>query len=670
LYRDHVDCNDDTSIPFIESAKGKRYYKMHWSQLVWGVTLADIESGKVKKEHKQSYAKLTGKYASSAKKELLSKTYGEWAVEYVCAFSANNDNDPVVSCTLSSRSVEYRGKSLIDTGAKSNSYISPRAAAALAAGGAAAQTCAATVCGATGACRRCLGTLFVDINITSGKSAIFLPNVRVNIVEMSYDIIIGLPEIRKFDLTKRLRSLFVENGFHERGAIGEDGTEQQPLCAVHIQPEESTSAWTSLVEKRYKEIKSVIIPASDVLGPSAEEEKDDWLPGEECDLLTAISESDASTLYGDALEAWPSDDDVTLPIVEGDTREAAQIRALVKKFEKLFRKTVAKTPCKVPPMKIELDEEKWKEYRRKFASTAYRRQSQAKNDEVLRQIRLMLALGVIVPSSAETYSQVLLAKKPNNKWRFCIDYRALNECIKNVHWPLPNIEEMLERIGAARPRWFALIDLTSGYHQVELDVSCRELCAFITAFGLFMPTRVAFGIKTAPAYFQQQIAGTVMRNLNHSILEMYIDDILIHARTFPEYMTSLETVFQRLADYNITVNPEKCKLGLRDVEFVGHHLQHNGIAIVKTKIQKVLDFVRPDTVKGLQSFLGLVNFFHSHIMSYSDMVKPLFNLLKEAKENKDQIPWTLHYLKYFEGLKEAINRNEKLYFYDASHGIV
>ena len=350
--------------------------------------------------------------------------------------------------------------------------------------------CNVSICGATGVCKQCLGTLFVTIKINCNASTIVLENIKVNVVGMPYDVIIGLPDIRRHDLTRRLRHLFVENGRRQYGVVDADGVERQDLCAVDIREERggnssTESSWAEMLESRYKELRAVVLPKEAVLGPTPEAEPDEWLPGEECDLLTAVSESEQSTLMGDALADWPTPEDAALPVIDGDSEEAERIRALVQKFKHLFRRTVGVEPCSVPPLEIEFKPDAWKAYEESFRATAYRRQSQEKTAEVYRQINLMLSLGIIVPSSANTYSQILLAKKPNNKWRFCIDYRRLNDCIKNISWPLPNITEMVDRIGREDPKWFGVIDLTAGYHQMALHPDSQDRCSFITPFGLF-----------------------------------------------------------------------------------------------------------------------------------------------------------------------------------------
>ena len=151
----------------------------------------------------------------------------------------------------------------------------------------------------------------------------------------------------------------------------------------------------------------------------------------------------------------------------------------------LFSESVRRQAAHLPPMTLEIDEEKFR--RTGGGRNSPRPQSQEKLTELKRMIEELLRLGVIQTSTADTASQVLLVvKKGTSKLRFCIDYRALNDAtLTREAWPIPNIRDMLQRLGSKRPRFFGVMDLTSGYHQAPLSESAKKWTAFVSAFGAY-----------------------------------------------------------------------------------------------------------------------------------------------------------------------------------------
>ena len=169
-------------------------------------------------------------------------------------------------------------------------------------------------------------------------------------------------------------------------------------------------------------------------------------------------------------------------------------------------------------------EDEWRVPRNKGPA----RQQHADKHEFIREtVESLLKLGVIRKSQQPYYSQIHVAPKPHSTdFRFCIDYRALNQATESFGWPLPRIDEMLTRLGAKKYKIFSVADLTSGFHQTPLAEDCRKYSAFITPMGVYEFTRVPFGLKTAPSYFQEKMASDVLSGLLYFICEIYIDDII------------------------------------------------------------------------------------------------------------------------------------------------
>jgi hypothetical protein len=217
-------------------------------------------------------------------------------------------------------------------------------------------------------------------------------------------------------------------------------------------------------------------------------------------------------------------------------------------------------------MKLQVDSEKW---RIPQNAGPARRQSAEKQKATTEFVVDAKDKGIIDKSFAPYYSQVHLTPKPHPvpeepvKWRFCIDFRALNAATKTLGQWIPNISQLIERIGWARPKVFGVLDLTSGYYQAPLHKDSHIYTAFRCCAGIFTWTRVPMGLKGAPAYFQAALVTFVLVGLIYTICELYIDNIIIYAQTEDELCDRLILILERCRKHNITFIPKKVKLGFR-----------------------------------------------------------------------------------------------------------
>ena len=131
-----------------------------------------------------------------------------------------------------------------------------------------------------------------------------------------------------------------------------------------------------------------------------------------------------------------------------------------------------------------------------------RSQSSVKQTKLFKTIQTLISQGIAEKSQSPHYSQILMVPKPDGTFRMCVDYRALNDCIADASWPIPNIAEMFRRIGGQQPKIFGIMDLTQGYHQAPLILATRAYMSFITFSGVYQFTRLPSGPKRAPSYFQ------------------------------------------------------------------------------------------------------------------------------------------------------------------------
>ena len=289
----------------------------------------------------------------------------------------------------------------------------------------------------------------------------------------------------------------------------------------------------------------------------------------------------------------------------------------------------------------------------------------SKQKEVQRFINKALKAKLIQPSKATAWSQVLLTPKPNGKWRFCLDFRNLNLNTESEGWPLPNIKQILERIAKTKAKYFAVLDLTQGYYQMLIDEASRHLTAFRTAFGIFEWCRLPMGLKGAGSFYQQHMQCTVLTDLLYNICESYLDDILVYGTDKEDLSKNLQKVVARLQSYGMTINPEKVKINMTHVEYVGHVIDKYGISFSDEKRQKVTDFRKPTQAKDMKQFLGLISQFRDHVPHFADLTAPFNDMLKGyTKGSTKPLKWTTELEKKFVELQDAVANCCKLYFMD------
>ena len=343
----------------------------------------------------------------------------------------------------------------------------------------------------------------------------------------------------------------------------------------------------------------------------------------------------------------------------GTPEQQERIRALCVKYKQIFKDELDATPAKIKPFDLKVDKTKWETYKNRGP---VRQQSTVKNEEIRKQVTEMINTGIIEKSPASFYSQVMLTPKPNGTWRFCVDYRALNDATDSASWPIPNIANLLGRLGRAKADIFGVMDLTSGYHQAPITLACRIFTAFITFAGVYQFTRLPFGPKRAPSYFQEEMATCVLAGLIYIICEMYLDDCIVYANGTDEFCKRLEQLFIRFDEKHIFLKAIKCKLGMSEVEYVGKTISKDGLRMSDKQIQGVNDFPKPVNNTQLRSFLGFINYFRDHVPNHSNVVSPLTRMVDHSASKKTAIKWTPEGTLAFDTVKQLISVSPKLYF--------
>ncbi|XP_068232309.1 uncharacterized protein [Palaemon carinicauda] len=247
-------------------------------------------------------------------------------------------------------------------------------------------------------------------------------------------------------------------------------------------------------------------------------------------------------------------------------------------------------------------------------------------DLVSKEIEYMLKHNLIQPPVSPRSSPILLVKKADNKFRMCVDYRKVNTNMKNDSFPLPRINDCLDRIGSVK--FITKLDLLKGYWQVLLSNRAREISALVTPFGLHECKVMPFGMKNAACTFE--------RNMNKVIcglegVEIYIDDLVVYSNDW-DTMLRLRKVFEALSSAGLLVILAKCELGEAKVCYLGHDVGLGQVAPKDANLEAIINLKRPGNVREVRRVLGMTGYYRRFLRNYSDLAQSLNNLLEKGKK--------------------------------------
>nr|GFB79508.1 reverse transcriptase domain-containing protein [Tanacetum cinerariifolium] len=211
-------------------------------------------------------------------------------------------------------------------------------------------------------------------------------------------------------------------------------------------------------------------------------------------------------------------------------------------------------------------------------------------------------------------------------WRVFVDYRKLNEATRKDHFPLPFMDQMLERLAANE--YYCFLDGFSGYFQIPIDPKDQEKTTFTCPYGTFAYRRMPFGLCNASGTFQRCVMA-IFHDMIEKTMEVFMDDFLVFGNSFQTCLSHLEKMLKWCEDTNLCLNWEKSHFMVKEGIVLGHKISKNGIEVDKAKVDVISKLPHPTTIKGIHSFLGHAGFYRRFIKDFSKIARPMTRLLEK-----------------------------------------
>lgn len=270
------------------------------------------------------------------------------------------------------------------------------------------------------------------------------------------------------------------------------------------------------------------------------------------------------------------------------------------------------------------------------------------------------SMGIIEKCQSPYNSPAILVPKKDDlggmsDFRFVVDYRKLNEITEIQYFPIPLINEILNELYGCK--YFTTLDIKNAFHQILVDEDSRDCTAFTTGKFQYRWVRMPFGLSTAPLTWQKAI-NIILCELLGSGVYVYLDDVIIYAKTKEEHDRLLWRVMALLREHNLQLKISKCLFYAKEFEYLGHVISSEGMRANPRKVKAIKNYPRPSKLKHIQSFLGLCNYFRRYVKNYAKISKPLTILLKDNQP----FVWTHAQQEAFDGLKQALINEVLLQF--------
>ena len=276
--------------------------------------------------------------------------------------------------------------------------------------------------------------------------------------------------------------------------------------------------------------------------------------------------------------------------------------------------------------------------------------------------------GALKEGSSGYVSPIVLVPKKSGKTRVCMDYTRLNAQTMPLNYPIPLIRDLSSRL-KRNHRYYSVLDLKEAYYSLPLTKRASERAAIITNQGVYKPLRTMFGLRNAPARFCELIA-TIIRGMEGYVF-YYLDDFIVFSTTINEHLMHVKSLFERLSEYGMVIQLEKCHFCERKVNYLGYQISEKGFLPVRDNVIAIQEMTRPTNLQELRRFLGMINYYHNFIPSIAYILSPLHELTKgKLRPKKRKIDWKNEHQIAFEEAKRALINCAHLTFDDSSKRLI
>jgi hypothetical protein len=274
------------------------------------------------------------------------------------------------------------------------------------------------------------------------------------------------------------------------------------------------------------------------------------------------------------------------------------------------------------------------------------RMSPTELDELKRQIDDLESKHILRPSKSPFGAPVLLTKKKDGTWRFCVDYRALNAITVKNKYPLPRVDELFDRLHGAR--YFSKLDLRSGYWQIRVREEDVPKTAFRSRYGSYEWLVLPMGLTNAPATFMHLMNQIFSEYLDQFVI-VFLDDVLIYSRTLSEHRRHVRLALDVLRKHQLFAKESKCEFFRDHIDFLGHRVDREGMHMMEDKVRAIREWPTPTSIEDVRSFLGMVGYYRKFIANFSSIAAAMTQLLKKGSH----FEWTAELETSFRKLIQA-----------------